>query len=556
MNRIRSLLLVLALAGMQACFKPPEIVMVDRATALEQQASGSFDNLEAKLDRAAIEPRPVPLTPQQLEALGYRPAPLVDESDLTDADRLDAFLARHCVGEGKDGSLVDTRDACKGIRHPRGARGPRRAGQPLTPRGLALDARAAADGARSGACAGLARPPPERGLRRMGRRERWQVASQGVLTRRASAFARLALAGSLLAAHALADNVDDDDLVRPQRLTVDVADNLLGQLGPDGKTLYFVSNRDTTNQIFAQSMVDGRSHPLFDDGADVTWPRVSPDGRSLLYISFRESASGQLCIRSLPAGDGRRCLQVSSAALQAEWIDNRRIALVSRQSIEGDLSVVEVTIDPDFSTRPLLDRNVTSPTASPDGRWLVYVPVTRTEQAVGPAFAAHASQALEAVPIASARTTRPIRIAINLPGQTGQPAFSRDGRALYVVQFFSDTNRDGAIDASNHGVLFRVPISFDGPTPVVGTPEQLTETSWNCEYPMPFVDRVVATCSKEASLDVYSLPLDGEVLGLGHSRSWPTRLTMQIRNRKNSSSSAVASHARPRRVDAALRCSR
>jgi uncharacterized protein YdbL (DUF1318 family) len=114
MNRIRSLLLVLALAGMQACFKPPEIVMVDRATALEQQASGSFDDLEAKLDRAAIEPRPVPLTPQQLEALGYRPAPLVDESDLTDADRLDAFLARHCVGEGKDGSLVDTRDACKG----------------------------------------------------------------------------------------------------------------------------------------------------------------------------------------------------------------------------------------------------------------------------------------------------------------------------------------------------------------------------------------------------------------------------------------------------------
>lgn len=102
------------LAGLAACFKPPEIVMVDRATALEQQASGSFDDIERKLDRAAIEPRPVPLTPEQLDTLGVRPPPLVDESDLTDADRLDGLLAQHCLGEGKDGLVVDTREACKG----------------------------------------------------------------------------------------------------------------------------------------------------------------------------------------------------------------------------------------------------------------------------------------------------------------------------------------------------------------------------------------------------------------------------------------------------------
>jgi hypothetical protein len=110
----RTLVLAVALPALSACFKPPEIVMVDRATALEQQASGSFDDLERKLDRAAIEPRPVPITPEQLETLGIRPAPLVDESDLTDADRLDGLLVQHCVGEGKDGLLVDTRDACKG----------------------------------------------------------------------------------------------------------------------------------------------------------------------------------------------------------------------------------------------------------------------------------------------------------------------------------------------------------------------------------------------------------------------------------------------------------
>jgi hypothetical protein len=97
-----------------ACVNTGEIVMTDRATALEQQASGSFDELERRLDRAAIEPRPVPLTTEQLQALGVRPASLVDESDLTDADRMDGLLAQHCVGEGKEGLLVDTHDACKG----------------------------------------------------------------------------------------------------------------------------------------------------------------------------------------------------------------------------------------------------------------------------------------------------------------------------------------------------------------------------------------------------------------------------------------------------------
>lgn len=337
------------------------------------------------------------------------------------------------------------------------------------------------------------------------------MAGEVVLKARALAVGGLALAASLVGGRASADNVDDDDLVRPQRLTVGVADDLLGQLGPDGKTLYFVSNRDTTNQIFAQSMVDGSAQQLFDDGADVTWPRVSADGRSLLYISFRESVSGQLCFRRLPEGDRRTCLKDSSAALQAEWIDHDRVALVSRQSIKGDLRVLEVTIGSTLSARPLLDRNMTSPAVSPDGHWLVYVPVARTVETVGPAFAAHAAQTLEAIPLASASSTPPAKIVLQLPGQTGQPVFAKDGRSLYVVQFFTDTNHDGTVDASDHGVLFRVPISFAGGTPVAGPPEQLTETSWNCEYPAPFVDRLIATCSQDASLDVYSLPLDGEV---------------------------------------------
>jgi hypothetical protein len=333
-----------------------------------------------------------------------------------------------------------------------------------------------------------------------------------------SGVAVAALATSLSGGHAWADNVDDDDLQKPRRLTVGVADDLLGQLSPDGGTLYFVSNRNTTTEIFARDIADGRTRPLFDEGADVTWPRVSPDGAWLLYISFRERVSGQLCLRHLPDGEGRRCLEETSATLQAEWIDRGRIALVDRESIRGDLSVVEVTVGATLTARPLVARNITSPAVSPDGRWLVYVPVSRTVETVGPAFAAHAAPTLEAIPLASAATAEPMKIALQLPGVTGQPAFARDGRSLYFAQFFADTNHDGTVDASDNGVLFRVPLSFVGGAAVAGPPEQLTDTSWNCEYPSPFANRLIATCSQDASLDVYSLPLDGEV---------PEKWTMQ-----------------------------
>ncbi len=102
---------VFAAAG---CIHAPEIVMVDRATALEQQAAGSFDDLERKLVRSGIVPRPVPLTPAQLEALGIKPVGVVDDTDSTDADRIDGLLRLHCIGEGRDGLLADTHGACRG----------------------------------------------------------------------------------------------------------------------------------------------------------------------------------------------------------------------------------------------------------------------------------------------------------------------------------------------------------------------------------------------------------------------------------------------------------
>lgn len=304
----------------------------------------------------------------------------------------------------------------------------------------------------------------------------------------------------------------------PRQLTVGVADEFLGQLTPDGKRLYFVSTRNIANEIYWQNVEDGHAALLFDEGADVTWPRLSPDGKSLLYISFRNRADGQLCIRDLPEATGRRCLENGNSALQAEWRDAKHILLLSSVSVEGDLRLLEVTVGGHLTEKPLLQRNLSSPAVSPDGRWLVYVPVERYVPQVGPAFAARAAPRLEAVRLDVPGAT-PVPLALDLPGLSSQPAFGKDGQ-LYLVQFFSDSNHDGVIDASDHGVLFRVPFPLgDAEAPsraIAAMPEQLTDASWNCQYPAPAKDRLLTTCSTD-SLDIFELPLGGEV-GEGWSK--------------------------------------
>jgi hypothetical protein len=106
-------LLLLSVLAASGCIRAPELVMVDRATALEEQASGSFKELEGRLARAGMNPTPVPLTPNQLEDLGMQPTPLVENLGKTPADRVDELLRRHCVGEGRDGLLVATRRQCQ-----------------------------------------------------------------------------------------------------------------------------------------------------------------------------------------------------------------------------------------------------------------------------------------------------------------------------------------------------------------------------------------------------------------------------------------------------------
>ncbi len=322
------------------------------------------------------------------------------------------------------------------------------------------------------------------------------------------------LAATILAAVAggAQEDRDPNGLHLPERVTAGGGDQLLGHLSPDGKLLVYISTAEASSEVYALDMSDGRARRLFEEGAETTWPRVSPDGRTLLYISYREQAQGQLCVRDFPSASRRRCLR-EAGSLQAEWISPSRIALVQRSSVQGDLQLLDVGVGDTLSTRPFLTRSAASPTVSPDGAWLISIPVEREVREVGVGFAARTAAKLELVRVAD--PDHPRRFGIALPRLTAQPTFSRDGRYVYFVQFLADTNHDGAIDAADHGVVFRVPFEVSASDPAAAlsaaSPEQLTDERWNCQYPQAVSDRLLVTCAEDDSLDIFELPLGGEI---------------------------------------------
>jgi uncharacterized protein YdbL (DUF1318 family) len=111
---MRAVLILLVLGA--GCVRAPDVVIVDRKTALEQQASGSFRGLEEELEQAGLLPRPTPLTGAQLEEAGVQRAARAIEAGegLPDSLRADTLLTQRCVGESLEGTLVLTVASCTG----------------------------------------------------------------------------------------------------------------------------------------------------------------------------------------------------------------------------------------------------------------------------------------------------------------------------------------------------------------------------------------------------------------------------------------------------------
>jgi hypothetical protein len=103
------------------CINPPDVVMLDRKTVLEEQASGEFYALENELRELVLEPKGVDYTRGQLSDAGadlsQASLSIITEVHALlrlDSEFLDDLLVRRCVGEARNGLIVETTDTCAG----------------------------------------------------------------------------------------------------------------------------------------------------------------------------------------------------------------------------------------------------------------------------------------------------------------------------------------------------------------------------------------------------------------------------------------------------------
>jgi cellulose synthase operon protein C len=320
----------------------------------------------------------------------------------------------------------------------------------------------------------------------------------------------------LLLSEVRADAVEVPSALHARRgLTAGGYDHFFGQLHPDGTTLYFAGNANSTVEIFTQNLVRGIPKLLFDESADVNQTRISPDGAFALYISYRESATGDVCIFDLGTRS-RRCLGKAGVTIaHVFWFhDSEHIGILSRERPNSENQLWKVSrrarrVD---AGQLLFKGNMLAPVASPDGKWLVYAPLSRITQDTDSSDGIMRTEPGLMLLALDETLAHPTRFLPDLPGTSGFPAFSIDGHYLYFTQYLNDSNFDGKIDGNDNDVLFREPFASAIGRLDVRKAEQLTSGSHNCQYPTPSRDRLIATCARAGYLQIYSLPLAGHWL--------------------------------------------
>ncbi|MCB9600440.1 MAG: PD40 domain-containing protein [Sandaracinus sp.] len=296
-------------------------------------------------------------------------------------------------------------------------------------------------------------------------------------------------------------------LVPRRAITAGGHDHYRAQLAHDGRDVYFLGNESRTPEIFVQNLERGFPRLLFDDAAEVGQPRLSPNGRRLLYVSYRRDAGGDACVFDLE-DEERTCVTREGVAVShVFWFPDGRVGALTQPSYGAPHEVRRFRVrDGEANGRLLLRRHLATPEVSPDGGWLVFVPLEqRTEGARGSLHRSAPGLRLRAL-----EGDRELAYDPALPGTTTAPVFARDGRYLYFVQHPNDSNFDGTIDEDDRGVLYRVPFDPASPQPLKpGTEEQLTSHGMDCQHPAPAHDRLLATCVRGEYLQIDSMPLEG-----------------------------------------------
>ncbi len=202
----------------------------------------------------------------------------------------------------------------------------------------------------------------------------------------------------------------------------------LEALAASGGRIVFSAARDgEAAELFLLDLTTGLEEPLTRNDAQDTTPAVSPDGRQVAFVSDRDGDSEIFvvelaCLEADNASESCEAAarQVTDNAVEDRspaWTpDGRAILFASDASFAGRFNLYRISLDGrDLTRLTESDEDEDHPSASPDGRYVVYSAWQDGNLATG---------AIKRLDLRSGET---ITLADN-EGNDRAPAYSPDGR--------------------------------------------------------------------------------------------------------------------------------
>ncbi len=282
-------------------------------------------------------------------------------------------------------------------------------------------------------------------------------------------------------------------LVPLEKITVGADDNY--QAIVSGSTMIYVEKVNFAPHLVVHNLAISEKKNFVDAKTDSDQPSLDLSGDRVAYRSFQKNARGEICIQALKS-ESATCPELPvGERLYPFWVNDDKLGFVLKdlQSQKSGLYIYDLSTK---KSELIVSGDVSSPSASSDGRTLAFVEISKVNGRLTPGLVIY-------------DIARKLRqpLALDMPGVSAFPIFSKNGDFLYFTQYLSDSNNDQVIDAADNSVVLRLSLPLKGTGTITAQP--LTSLEQNCSFPFPGAQNLYVTCDFEGSLDIYRLPLTG-----------------------------------------------
>lgn len=238
-----------------------------------------------------------------------------------------------------------------------------------------------------------------------------------------------------------------DGSAGPLRLTAPLSNAVDPEWAPDGKSIYFRSDRSGSMQAWHLPLEGGEARQVSDYPLSVLASRISPDGEQLLVsLAVFVDCPDLACTRDRleERGDGRpsgRLFEGLFVRHWDSWKDGRRsqlfIASLDENGRAGEPRRLSVGLEADIPTRPFGGRDQIA--FSPDAKGVVFVARVEAEAEAW-------STNTDLYQVSLVGKAAPLKLTPGNDAADSTPVFSPDGRYLAWLAmsrpgFEADRNR-------------------------------------------------------------------------------------------------------------------